>query len=261
LDKILKWVKHNEYFLEDYPEYSTFDFFEIEPITDEIINALIKMMQNAKNDPEIISDATSVLGWSKVSQYLKRRTAKKDKIKKGDFGEALINHILQKHFGYKIPVHKLRFKLSSDQSLPAMDSIALKINDEGIIELCYIESKTATKYTTSEMQKAYVQLQEDYDKEIPDMIIFILEIVKNSDKQLYDYLMLYLKDRELKKDKDKFIIEYTCEKLCWTFGSMENLKEVIDDEYPDTILSLMRIKDLEKKIYNIVSEIGDELIE
>jgi len=261
MDVILNWVQHNPQFIEDYREYTTHDFFEIKPISDDILNALTHMMVDAKNDPEILSDVARIIGWEKVAEYVKRRSPKKDKIKKGDFGEALINYILSNHFNYDIPVRKLRYKLSSDQSLPATDSLALKIVDEKIIEICYVESKTPTVYTTSVMKNAYEQLQNDYDKVIPDIIMFTLEIIKKSEPELYNILKKYLGERSIQKDKDRFVIGYTCEKTAWSFTSMKNLKDVIDDDYPPAILNLVRIKNLEKLIHYVINLMGDELID
>jgi len=261
MDEVFNWIIFNEHFLEEHDSYTTYDFHESGYITDSQIDSLVKMMIDAKNDPEILADMAAYMSWDRISDYLKKRAPSQDNMKKGDFGEALINYILKNHFDYIIPVQKLRFKLSKDQSLPSTDSLALKLDGEDILEICYVESKTPTRYTTTEIKKAYEQLQGDYDKDIPDMIMFILEVVKNSNRCLYNILHKYLKSRELQKDKDRFVIGYTSEKMIWSCTSLKNLDEVIKEDYPPTLLNLFLIKNLEKKIGFIISKIGSRLID
>ncbi len=65
-----------------------------------------------------------------------------DRVRKGDFGEAIATHDVIAD-GYEVPVHKLRVKISGNQTLPGVDVVGFKLNEkrDRIDRAVYVESK------------------------------------------------------------------------------------------------------------------------
>ena len=138
-----KWLQCSERNPRPYSLFVVIDVEEIAALSLQISEELLKLLTASKFDPEFLKTVAQRLGWQNVNNsIINKQVPKQVKIKRGQFGEALINAIFQEFYGYKIPVPKLRFRITSDQNLPATDTVALKINDQGAItEVCFVESK------------------------------------------------------------------------------------------------------------------------
>src|SRR5712691_11907730 len=104
----------------------------------------------------------------------------------------LICAILEQFHGYKIPVQKLRFKITKGESLPGTDILALKTNIEGLItEVCFIESKLRTSSDNRAAIEGCNQLQGDYNSKFPDMVDFVTQRLYERQDPLFRPFLLY----------------------------------------------------------------------
>jgi len=252
------WLLFNESLISNYKKLDLNDFFDNGRYSDSLIDKLTNLITTSRRNPEILDDLTDVLGWEKVSTIIKRRQPTKDNIKKGDFGESLTEFILQNYFDYRIPVKKLRFKITRDESLHGADIIAIKHDEKELLEICYSESKLRTGRDTSTAVTAYDQLKNEYDTDMPIIIEFILEILHNKDAFLYRIFLNYLKDRRIMYDKERFVIGLIYDKMNWSFTTIDNLEESADNNYPITVVNMIRINNLAKLIDFLYNLIGDD---
>jgi hypothetical protein len=149
------------------------------------------------------------LGWEKVSRdIISTKTPKTPKIKKGTFGETLINAILEEFHNYLVPVRKLRYLIKSDISPPGVDSVAFRVNDRGLIdEVCFVESKlrASDHYKNKDAGlEGYNQLKINYESRSFDILYFIAQRLHESKDPFFDPFASYMRDRDNDDDIDTF---------------------------------------------------------
>jgi len=173
----------------DHSPYSGFwviDVTEIQPPTDVVISHIRDLLIHARLDLEFLQDAAQHLGWDKVQALAASTQPKGVKMQRGEFGEVLSSAMLQQFHGYTIPVQKLRFAISSDQSLPGTDVIALRLDKRGkITEVGFVESKLRTKNDTGAAVQGYEQLKRDYEQRQSDMLRFVAQRLHERNDSLF----------------------------------------------------------------------------
>jgi hypothetical protein len=199
------------------------------------------------------------LGWEQVSkQIVATIMPGLPTAKRGEFGEVLFAAILEEFHDYKIPVPKLRFKITAGQSLPATDILALKVDEiSAIIEVCFVESKLRTTSDNTAAVEGYKQLQSDYESKLPDILTFIAARLHERNDALFETFASYMRDRGDVTDKDNFRLGLCWERSEWHEKVLQNLQENGVD-LPRLTVHVIGIDNLRQIIDELFAELGIE---
>jgi hypothetical protein len=221
------WLENQPRNPNPYKGFLVADILEKEAISSHVKTYLNEMQKAEYCDLNFYRSMVKVLGWEKTHQRLvEDHIPTLERVQRGDFGEALSNAILEEFYGYSIPVRKLRYKIRGNQTLPGTDSIAIKLNAEGVItEVCFIESKLRTIPDNQVAVEAHEQLQEDYNSQLPLLLKFIAARLFDRNSPLFDPFTQYMGDRSDTRDKDTFLISLCFDLPCWNEKVLETLED------------------------------------
>lgn len=212
-------------------DYKTFDLIEIteqRKISKPEINALASKISSARVDPELVRRAAEKVGWKNAATTLVvPMLPTLPNVRKGLFGETLAGMTLVDFFGYQIPVQKLRYSITKNQTLPGTDIIAVKYKDGGLTELCFVEVKLRTGEDTAAAKEAYGEIQRQRVQKIPALLSFITARLQAEQNPLFDLFLRYLLDRH---DTTKIESTHIClvwEKMNWSEKTLVNLEDSI----------------------------------
>ena len=198
------------------------------------------------------------MGWNKtVEKLVSPRIPKTNNMKKGKFGEILESKILEEFFDFVIPIKKWKYAITSDQSLPSTDIVAIKKNDSGVTEISFIESKLTTDNGTGPILKAYEQLVQDRDKGFSEILNFITCRLLDEKSSLAEMFIEY----GFKKDiqNDTYRIAVTCDTDKWNDRSLK--LNTILKPMSDLTIDVIRIKTLETIVNGVYEKKGWNVIE
>ena len=221
-----EWLRWSVREPSPYTGFRVIDVTEAQLPTDGVVNHLRDLLTHARLDPKFLQEAAQYLGWDKVQALAAATQPKGLTARRGAFGEVLSSAMLEQFHGYTVPVQKLHFAISSDQSLPGADVVALKLDHEGeIIEVAFVESKLRTGNDTGAAVQGYEQLKRDYEKQQSDMLRFIAKRLHERNDPLFHELMRYMRDRGDRSDRDSFQLCLIWEQPVWSETVLQNLEE------------------------------------
>lgn len=243
------------------PKYTSFSLFDITEIFDlcascrtppfpssmpdaiAVKSLLVDSIITSRHDPEYLKDIAKDLSWPEVKKKLIIPLLPDKANTMGmEFGEVLSELLLNKFHAYEIPIPKRRYTIRKNQTLPANDTLAVKIAANKIAEVCYIESKLRNVRDNLAAKEAYIELKEKYLEEIPIIINFCLRRLHESKHVLFDALKEYLRDRTATDDKDTFCIGLVFDNRFWSETILEKVQsEVEADKAKNLILPPLRI--------------------
>jgi hypothetical protein len=179
-----------------------------------------------------------------------------ESVRRGDFGEALASAMLEEFHGYAIPVPKLRFKTAGNQTLPATDTLALKLDDSGLVEeACFVECKLRTVRDNRAAVDGYRQLLSDYENKLPEILVFVAHRLWEQRHSLFGAFASYLADRDHGIENDTFRLG-----LCYDTGKWDE-RALVDLEdsgvaLPSLTAHVTRIDHLRALTDELFSELG-----
>ena len=239
--------------------YSKFILFDIDgtnSLSEDVMTHLKDILVTSRFDKDFLDRMAKHLEWDQLRDLIAKHLPTNDKMRKGDFGEALTNAILEQFDGYVIPVPKLRFKLTKNQSLPGTDTLAFKVDhDHKIIEVCYVESKLRCAVDYRAAIDAYDQLQDDYSNILPAILQFTVQRLYERNDILFDSFAAYIAARNDTADMDSFRIGLHWENAEWREQVLVNL-EGHNIILPNLSLHYVRVNGLLPLIQQLYSELG-----
>jgi hypothetical protein len=182
------------------------------------------LLREAYWGEEYLSNLAGKYGWIAVKdRFLQARSGMQLKVRRGDFGEAIAAQYLKEVEQYHIPVIKLRFKMSTNQTLPGTDCIAIKVNNGQLEEVCYVESKLRTTLDLSVAISGASQLKKDAETAIPEILTFIVRRMTENQDPHRALIEQYIFSRDNKIDTFKLMVFHNSE--CWDERILRNLQE------------------------------------
>jgi hypothetical protein len=234
--------------------FKVFDVHEISAPSTKVKSSLLSQLQAALFEPTFLEDMAKYLGWNRVRKdIVARKVPTAPNIRKGNFGEALMAIILEHFQGYYIPVPKLWFAIEGNQSLPATDFLALKIDkNKSISEVCFVETKLRGSSDKYAAVKGYRQLLEDYRLSSPDILIFVASMLHYSKNPLFRIFASYMRDRRDPPNIDSFHLGLCWENKLWNESVLKNLddEEVVFDNLTVSVVCI-----------NGICELTDEMLD
>jgi hypothetical protein len=216
---------------------------EICPPNPQILDYLSQLMLRARFNIEFLSEMAEIVGWTAVKNIINASIPTLLNVSLGDFGEVLTIAMLEEFRGYKIPVQKLRYKIKGNQTLPGSDAIGIRIDKDEITELCYVESKLRTSDTKKAAVEGYTQLVDDYDLEVPAMLVFVLATLRETKSPLYNVFQKFLRDRRNDPALEKFHLSLIWEKSAWSDEVIALLEKEVGNG-PELDVSISRIDNI-----------------
>lgn len=224
---VKKWLNCKERKPCPYTCFKVVDVQETSEPSPEVKSILRDQLKTAYFSSEYFESMAEFLGWKRVKKdIIAKKVPTLPNIKKGDFGEALMVTLLSYFHEYQIPVPKLRFKIIGNQTLPATDFLALKIDkNNSIVEVCFVESKFRGYLDRYAAVNGYNQLQNDYSVRLPNILTFVAERLYERKDVLYESFRYYMRDRKDTTDIDSFHLGLCWERDSWEESVLEKLEE------------------------------------
>jgi hypothetical protein len=148
------------------------------------------------------------------------------KITRGEFGEILCTDILEKFFDYIIPFYKLRVaNINPDLSEHGIDVYGIKMKDDEISEISFIESKVRTNYEENILIEALDQLDNYFQDSLVDWHEFCLKQFFSTKSNYFEPFMRYLNNRLDLQHIYSFKLFLNIDKESWDDWIITNLSD------------------------------------
>jgi hypothetical protein len=213
---LIKWLREEPSREGSFKNFRLQEFIESLPCNDAVESVLARALSSARVDPALLGDYARILGWPHVQDWLvKGRMPQATTCRRGVFGEVLITDFLQAHHEYIIPIWKDRFLVTSGQSQPGLDGLAIKLENRRLKEVCYFEVKLRTKLDRNAAVQGYDQIRAEIDKPIPDLLHFVLARLYEQGSSLFEPLLGYLSEREYAGVDETYRLGLVWERGVW----------------------------------------------
>jgi hypothetical protein len=246
---LASWLDSTEREPNPYSQFRLIDMKEVCALSEPIRSYIAALLREARFDPAFLEAMAAHLGWGRVKDAIVSGGVPNAlATKRGDFGEILIMALLEEMYGYKIPVNKLRFKITRDQLMPGTDALALRVNSEGVIvEVCYVESKLRTAIRGEQDRMVAVtgcqQLKKDYDSNLPEILRFVAARLHDTHDELFGVFGEYIRTRQDTTDLDTFRLGLFWDHEAWDERVLKNLEDH-SDVVPKLVVHTIRIHHL-----------------
>ena len=241
---------------------STFSFevTDIEEVADARSSTdLANLLGEAYIGNDYLASLAERYGHEAVRQrFLAPRAAARPVIKRGDLGEAVTAEYLKHVEGYSIPIPKLRYKITANQTLPGTDCLALKLSNGTLQEVVFVESKFRASVDMAVATTAAKQLKQDADNASPDILTFVARQLRETKNPLADIFEAYFFSRIV--GLEKYIIMIVHEKANWTEGILSNLEDE-DLQLEPLHTYVAKVTDLKELTDAAFSQLGVEVSE
>ncbi len=185
---------------------------------------LAEVLQDSYFGKEYLATVAARYGFRAVHEkLLQARSSTALKVKRGDFGEAITTEYLKRVEGFDIPVIKLRYKVTANQTLPGTDCLTLKVSNGTLVEVGYVESKLRTAVDVSVAVEGAKQLAQDASRAVPEILTFVSRQLRESRNPLTNLFESYLFDRNA--DLDVYILMILHESTKWNERILVNLED------------------------------------
>ena len=185
---------------------------------------LANLMRDAYWGTDYLAGVAKRYGWEGVhDKILRPRADTRPSVRRGDFGEAVTVEYLKAVEGYHIPVIKLRYKMSANQTLPGTDCIAFRFSDNKLVKVAFVESKFRTAKDLAVAVQGTKQLQQDADSANSETLVFVARQLRKTNNPLTELIEGYIFDREA--ELDEFLLVILHEGATWDEQILVNLED------------------------------------
>jgi len=195
-----------------------------------------------------------------LRKRLEARIPKKRSFRLGDFGEVLLFGFLIAKCNYRVPYKKIARRLLSENQ-QGYDLIAIKIKNNKLEEILFIESKLRTKPDTGAAKQAYKQLGYNYRQRHVENLEPLERCLRGTDDSMRELILDYMFSRETYVGRERFLVGLIYDEEIWNDACLANLAGKINDKQNlKTLALVVKIADLENLIARVCSLSGIEVI-
>jgi hypothetical protein len=174
--------------------FDVLDVRELQAPDEEVVTYLADRLVHARTDPEFLRRMTEAVGWDRASARVRTEPTIGAK---GDLGEVLTIASLEDFDQFEVPVVKLRYQISAQQTLPGTDIVAfVSADDDSIERLHFVETKLRTGRDNDAATAAHKQLADRKKKAFADILDFIGERLYEKHDGSFDVYEDYLANRD-----------------------------------------------------------------
>lgn len=214
---------------------------------------LASLLRQERFDPQFVFAMAQSLGWTRVADAVRAGLSHGQRLRKGDLGEVLLGYLLEAS-GYVIPVRKMRSRISSDQSQPRIDVVAMRVANGEVTEVCMGESKLRTRLDLHAGTEAYAQLVEECRQDLPEILTFVAARLFESQSPLFDSFGTFLRDRADSPGLEHRVVGLTWSRAEWDERVLQNLEDAGTD--PPLDVHVIAIDDLGSLVTEVFTLAG-----
>ena len=155
-------------------------------------------------------------------------------------------------------MQKLRHKIGANQTLPGTDCVALKLSNDILVEVLFVESKLRTSLDLSVAVAGARQLKKDADSENPMILTFMARRLRETNDPLTGFFESYLFERNTALDRYLLMVLHQADS--WDDRILENLEDE-EIELEPLHVYVAKIANLKELSDRAFSEMGAEVIE
>jgi hypothetical protein len=202
--------------------------------TDDTVEHLGELLYTSLTNPKFIEWLLAESGVDVKKQFL-RSHAFPGRITTavGDFGEVLSGGMLEAFENLVVPVRKLRFRETATGPMRLTDVLALRIGDQAgspyVEAMCFCSAKTATTPPDEDVAVGgYSQLEQDHEKEMPEILSFAMQALWLEDNVAMAALLSDVLARRDTPTPRLYRLSLVMDANVWN----ESFLERLDDENP-----------------------------
>jgi hypothetical protein len=236
--------------------YSLVEILEVVPYDSEIQARIAAELLKARLNPTLHERLRNRLSKDKYSKLMAATQPTRPNTRKGDFGEIIAALSLSTVFGLLVPVQKLRYKLRSSDQPTNIDVVGFRYNAEAkrITEVCYTESKLRTKSDANFAQQAHDQLQKTWLGVLPELHVFLGNVLAERNDPLLDPFIEYMAD-DTAASLSSFCIALHSDAAAWDREALDKLNQVTPLLDPLSIV-VSKIANLNERVKNCFDAAG-----
>jgi hypothetical protein len=204
------------------------DTTEHSEITEAVAAYLVQLLLDELIGLDFIGQLANALGDEATLSWVRDSTPARTAMQRADFGEVLTAALLVEFDGYEVPIKKLRYRVSADDSLHGGDVLALRTDGNGnILGTCLAESKFRSTRAPRVAVEAYEQLEKQAGQALPDIYRFVTQRLTETGHPLGAALLRFLGSGSTDE-----LAEYRIE-LVFDLGAWgEEVLDELDDAEP-----------------------------
>jgi hypothetical protein len=204
------------------------DTTEHSALTEAVATYMVQLLVDELIGLDFIDLLANALGDEATLKWVRDSTPARPTMQRGDFAEVLTGALLIEFDGYEVPIKKLRYRVSADDSLTGGDVLALRTDVDGnILGTCLAESKFRSTPARHVAVDAYKQLEKQAGQALPDIYRFVTQRLLETGNPLGAALLTFLGS-----GSNDELTEYRIE-LVWDLDAWrEDVLEELDDLEP-----------------------------
>lgn len=214
-----------------YTKFQHLPVKEKEGIRESVKPAIIEAILNHHFHRKRIEGALEKLEFVEAAKHFRTFLPKKERIRKGNFGEVIASEHLRQRYGYEIPVFKLRYMDTPKMPMRGEDIVAFEIAENNkITTICIGEVKTLERYNRARVLEAHKRLIVAYHP-YPTTLSLISNILyERGDNDLAEQIDVILEILSLKPfPRHNWLFVITGNQPRDPFGPIEEIDSVVEN--------------------------------
>jgi hypothetical protein len=234
------------------------DTTEHSALTEAVYAYLVQLVLDNLIGLDFIELLANALGDEVTLNWVRDSTPGRAPMQRGDFAEILTGALLIEFDGYEVPIKKLRYRVSADDSLTGGDVLALRADTDGsIIGTCLAETKFRSTPATRAAVDAYEQLEKQARQALPDIYRFVTQRLTEIGHPLGAALLRFLGSGS-NDDLAEYRIELVWDLDAWREDVLNELDDLEPSLHPLTV-DVVRIEQLVELVEELLTRTGTGL--
>jgi hypothetical protein len=234
-------------------QYRIVDYTEIRPPSAAVKAKLREVLLKHRFDPQALDDLLNTAGLGAWRTYVGGVLPTTRKQKNGTFGEILAGEISETFEFLIVPVRKLRYCSGRNESKHGTDLLAFRLGAAGqLTEVHLSEIKVRISATDrTKAVEAHEQLKEDLSEGFPEILMFVLQRLRELNHPAYLQFLAYMRSRANLDGIEKFAIFLFFEINKWTENNLNELDAVVT--LAPLSVHVIRINDFQNLVDEVVA--------
>jgi len=143
---------------------------------------ILRLVSRHYESDELAAQRLEALGAPKTAALLREKLPTTKKARSGEMGEILATEIAERHFGWRVPVRRLRWKDGRDMALRGDDLTGIWISKDNELWFLKGESKSRSGSIASAIGDASTALDRDRGRPSRLSVLFVAERLREQNE-------------------------------------------------------------------------------
>ena len=202
------------------------DTTEHSPPTERVAEDVGRLLMDCLIGSDLVEQLVGALGDETTATWVRESLPTTNRMQRGDFAEVLTAGLLSEFDGYVVPVQKLRYRVSANDSLTGGDVLAVLVNErDQVTRTCLAEAKFRSTRDDQAAIGAYKQLEGQAAESLPAIHRFVAQRLHEAGhalaKPFWDYLASRAEGSE--NESTDYRISLVWEAQAWNEGVLDEL--------------------------------------